>query len=162
MWRRLWTWGAVSPKGGVHVCPHETSASRLSSGSLRVEQAKGEALLKRMERFEGLSDPHLIALFPEALTATLSAAVSGASGSPRTDSEKPIEQIAKDLGVADQTLGNWVKQVDLDSGRRTDGLTTEEREEIRRLRREVRILREERDILRKAAAFFAKKTHSTP
>jgi transposase len=53
------------------------------------------------------------------------------------------------LGIAHQTLRNWVKQVDLDNGRRTDGLTTEEREEIRRLRREVRILREERDILRK-------------
>jgi transposase len=78
------------------------------------------------------------------------------------DSGKTVEQIAKDLGVAHQTLRNWIRQVDLDSGRRTDGLTTEEREEIRRLRRENRILREEREILRKAAAFFAKETHSTP
>ena len=78
------------------------------------------------------------------------------------DSEKTVDQIAKDLGIAHQTLRNWVKQVDLDNGRRTDGLTTEEREEIRRLRREVRVLREERDILRKAAAFFAKETQSTP
>ena len=78
------------------------------------------------------------------------------------DSGKTINQIAKDLGIAHQSLRNWVKQVDLDSGRRTDGFTTEEREEIRRLRRENRILREEREILRKAAAFFAKETHSTP
>lgn len=78
------------------------------------------------------------------------------------NSGKTIEQIARDLGISDQSLRNWIKQVDLDSGRRTDGLTTEEREEIRRLRREVRILREEREILRKAAAFFAKETHSTP
>jgi transposase len=55
-----------------------------------------------------------------------------------------------------------VKQADLDGGKRWDGLTTEEREEIRRLRREVRILREERDILKKAAVFFAKETNSTP
>ncbi len=78
------------------------------------------------------------------------------------DSGKTVEQIAKDLGIAHQTLRNWVKQVDLDNGRRTDGFTTEERDEIRRLRRENRILREERDILVKAAAFFVKETHSTP
>ena len=48
-------------------------------------------------------------------------------------------------------LRNWVVQADLDSGRRTDGLTTEEREELRRLRRENRILREEREILKKVS-----------
>ena len=49
-----------------------------------------------------------------------------------------------------------------DEGRRPDGLTTEEKEEVRRLRREVRVLREEREILRKAAAWFAKETTSIP
>ena len=49
-----------------------------------------------------------------------------------------------------------------DEGRRADGLTTAEKEEIRRLRREVRVLREEREILRKAAAWFAKETPSSP
>ncbi len=78
------------------------------------------------------------------------------------ESGKSIGQVAKDLVVADQSLRNWVKQADLDMGRRTDGLTTEEREELRRLRREKRILREEREILKKAAAFFAKETHPTP
>jgi transposase len=53
-----------------------------------------------------------------------------------------------------------VKQADLDEGRRDDGVTTEEREELRRLRRENRILREEREILKKAAAFFATETGS--
>jgi len=47
---------------------------------------------------------------------------------------KSIGQIAKDLGIADQSFRNWVKQADLDAGRRTDGLTTEERAELRRLR----------------------------
>jgi transposase len=66
------------------------------------------------------------------------------------------------LGVSEQSLYTWLKQDELDSGTRTDGLTTEEHAEVRRLRREVRILREEREILRKAAAFFAKETKSTP
>ena len=77
-------------------------------------------------------------------------------------SGKSLAAIAKDLGVSEPTLRSWRKQVDLDSGKRADGLTTEERDEVRRLRRENRILREERDILRKAAAFFAKETTSTP
>ena len=75
---------------------------------------------------------------------------------------KSIGQAAKDLGIADQSLRNWVKQADLDAGRRTDGLTTVERAELRRLRRENRILKEERAILIKAAAFFAQETHSKP
>ncbi len=65
-------------------------------------------------------------------------------------------QLAQDLGCAEQTIRNWVKQADLDAGRRSDGLTTAEREELARLRREVRVLREEREILKKAAAFFAR------
>jgi transposase len=59
-------------------------------------------------------------------------------------------------------LRTWLKRADLDAGRRTDGLTTDEREELRRLRRENRLLQEEREILKKAAAFFAKETGSRP
>lgn len=72
-------------------------------------------------------------------------------------SGESIGQIAKDLGVSDQTLRNWVNQADVDAGKR-EGLTTEERSELRELRRENRKLREEREILRKAAAFFATET----
>jgi transposase-like protein len=63
--------------------------------------------------------------------------------------------VARDLGVSVETLRAWVKQDDVDGGRR-DGLTTEEREELRQLRRENRLLKMERDVLKKAAVFFAK------
>ena len=66
------------------------------------------------------------------------------------------DQLARDLGCSGQTIRNWVRQADLDQGRRDDGLTTAEREELRRLRREVRVLQQEREILKKAAAFFAR------
>jgi transposase len=72
----------------------------------------------------------------------------------RTTSKNP-RKVAEDLGVSRQTIANWLRQADLDDGRRDDGLTTVERDELRRLRREVRDLREEREILRKAAVFFA-------
>ena len=76
------------------------------------------------------------------------------------ESGKSINQIAKDLGVSHQTLRTWVKRAEIDAGLR-DGLTTAEREELRKLRRENRILRQEREILKKAAAFFAKETNRT-
>jgi transposase len=74
------------------------------------------------------------------------------------ESGKPLAQIARDLGVAYESLRTWLKRADLDAGRRVDGLTTEERDELRRLRRENRVLREEREILKKAAAYFAQET----
>src|SRR5262245_63776449 len=73
-------------------------------------------------------------------------------------SGKPHAQIARELGMTGETLRLWLKQADVDEGKRSDGLTTDEQEELRRLRRENRILREEREILKKAAAFFAQET----
>lgn len=72
-------------------------------------------------------------------------------------SGKPIAQVARDLGVSGQTLHTWIKQADVDAGKR-EGLTTEEREELRRLRRENRTLVQEREILKRAAAFFARES----
>jgi hypothetical protein len=67
VWRRLRTLGAVSPKGGVHILPdREECAESFKWLAREVEQAKGEALLMRVERFEGLTDAQLFALFDEA------------------------------------------------------------------------------------------------
>jgi transposase-like protein len=68
---------------------------------------------------------------------------------------RTVASLAKEFKVSDQTIRNWARQAELDSGRRTDGLTTEEKQELTRLRKENARLREERDILEKAAAWFA-------
>jgi transposase len=72
------------------------------------------------------------------------------------------EDLARQFEPSAQCIRNWVRQADRDAGRRQDGLTTEEQEELRRLRRENRTLREEREILKKAAAWFARETTSSP
>src|SRR5262249_47334828 len=61
------------------------------------------------------------------------------------------EELAREFEPTAQSIRNWVAQADRDAGQRHDGLTTDEREELRRLRREVKTLREEREILNKAA-----------
>jgi transposase len=70
--------------------------------------------------------------------------------------EKPIAEIARDLGISDSCLRGWVRQADLDEGRRSDGLRTAEREELVALRRELRVAKMENEILKRAAAYFAK------
>ena len=87
--------------------------------------------------------------YPEAFRADAVALVK------RTG--KPITEIAADLGVSGESLRKWVQQAKVDAGEGPPGaLTTDEREELRRLRRENKTLQMEREILRKAAAFFAK------
>jgi transposase-like protein len=69
--------------------------------------------------------------------------------------EKPIAQIAKELGIAESGLRRWMKQADIDDGK-SEGLTSDEREELVRLRREKRTLEMEIEILKRASAYFAR------
>ena len=69
--------------------------------------------------------------------------------------EKPVARIAEDLGISDSCLRNWMKQADVDEGRRADGVTTADREELARLRKELRVAHLEIEILKRAAAYFA-------
>jgi hypothetical protein len=106
VWRRLRTLGAVSPKGGVHVLPaRDECVEAFQWLAQEVEQAKGEALLMRVERFEGLSDTQLIALFQEsrredyaaveARAASLEKALTGSRKRHPTDDAQARELLAK-------------------------------------------------------------------
>ncbi len=70
--------------------------------------------------------------------------------------------MSREFELSAQAIRNWVAQADRDAGRRADGLTSAEHEELRRLKRENRRLRQEREILAKAAAWFARETGSVP
>ncbi|HEY1766163.1 MAG TPA: transposase [Terracidiphilus sp.] len=75
---------------------------------------------------------------------------------------RSVNELARELEPSASAIGYWRKQAGLDEGLRSDGLTTDERAELNRLRRENRVLREEREILAKAAAWFATETGTVP
>ncbi len=75
---------------------------------------------------------------------------------------RDVVELAKQFTLSPQTIRTWAKRAELDSGKRTDGLTSAEREELRQLRLEVRRLKIDREILSKAAAWFARETDSKP
>jgi transposase len=70
--------------------------------------------------------------------------------------ERSVGQVAKDFDLTETAVRQWVTQAELDAGTRTDGLTSDERDELARLRRENRRLSEDVEILKRATAFFAK------
>ena len=75
---------------------------------------------------------------------------------------RPPGELAREFEPSEQAIRNWVRQADRDESRRSDGMTTAERDELRRLRRENRQLKIEREILSKAAAWFARETEVGP
>ena len=77
------------------------------------------------------------------------------------DEGRPVTQVAQDLGIAESGLRRWLKQDDVEAGRR-DGLTRDEKAELVALRRENRVLKMERDLLSRAAAFFANENVNPP
>jgi transposase len=78
------------------------------------------------------------------------------------ESGRKIEDLGREFEVSTQTIRNWVKQYELDAGKRHDGLTSEERAELLQLRRDKKRLTIENEILSKAAAWFARETNSIP
>ncbi len=72
------------------------------------------------------------------------------------------EELAREFEPSAQCIRNWIKEAEREEGLRSDGLTSAEREELKRLRRENKILRQEKDILKKAAAWFARESSSLP
>jgi transposase len=77
-------------------------------------------------------------------------------------SGRSVNSVAAEFQVARQSIMNWMKQEDLDSGVRIDGLTSDERKELAQLRKRVKVLEEEKIILKKAAAWFARETGTIP
>jgi transposase len=75
---------------------------------------------------------------------------------------RSAEELAKEFEPTAQCIRNWIKQDELDRGQRQDGMSSEERAELARLRRENKQLKLEREILAKAAAWFARETDSIP
>jgi transposase-like protein len=73
-------------------------------------------------------------------------------------SDKPIAEVARELGIYDSTLGNWVKQDEINRGER-EGLTSDERARLGELERENARLRMERELLRRAVAFWVRESN---
>ena len=72
--------------------------------------------------------------------------------------DRSVGQVAKDFDLTETAVREWVRQAELDAGTRADGLSSDEKAELARLRRENRRLREDVEILKRATAFFVKET----
>ena len=75
---------------------------------------------------------------------------------------RTADELAKEFEPTAQTIRNWIKQSELDHGQRQDGLSSDEKAELTRLRKEIKQLQLEREILKKAAAWFAQESETVP
>jgi transposase len=98
----------------------------------------------------------------EVSNAPLPNRISAGVPAPDGRSGRTPEELAREFEPTAQSISTWVKQAEWDAGKRTDGLTSADREELARLRRENHRLRQERDILAKAAAWFARENKASP
>ena len=105
----------------------------------------------RAKRHVGRTRPRYPREFKAEAIALVRRVAAGDPGPGGPGAAGPVARVARDLGVSVETLRAWVKQADVDAGQR-EGLTTEEREELRQLRRENRLLKMERDVLKNLRA----------
>ncbi len=68
--------------------------------------------------------------------------------------EAPLSQIAKDFGISEGTMSNWMKKADIEDGHRP-GLTEDERKQLREANKRIRLLEQENEVLRRAAAYLS-------
>jgi hypothetical protein len=118
-------------------------ARALTVSDLRLTRSSGHSILGH----EGCPEKCLCRT--EGDDTPLSSGPRRSSFTTRSRGEKSIRTIASELGISNETLRSWIHQADIDEGRREGRLSTEEREELRRLRRENKILKQEREILKK-------------
>ena len=129
---------------------HMTAPDQLAENVLNPLARGGRP---HMNSFSEVSDT--------TLSSGLSAGVSATKGGTGAIRGTP-EELAREFEPTAQSISTWVKQAERDAGKRADGPTSAEREELGRLRRENHRLRQERDILAKAAAWFARESKASP
>ena len=134
----------------------ETQADEIAA-SIRPEIRAGEFSNDEFRRFIELLQTHVVRTTRPPYPADFREQIVALVRAGRTP-----EELAREYEPTEPTIWSWVAQADRDQGVRADGVTSAEKEELRRLRRENKVLRQEKEILKKAAAWFARESSSIP